>query len=60
MYIAHISDLHIGDPSKPGEESLKRVSAKLTVSAFRLTACWLPETLCTVLRESIMPRLLPF
>ena len=24
MYIAHISDLHIGDPSKPGEENLKR------------------------------------
>lgn len=29
MYIAHISDLHIGDPSKPGEENLKRVIGEI-------------------------------
>lgn len=60
MYIAHISDLHIGDLPNREKKTLNALSAKLTVSAFRLTACWLPETLCTVLRESIMPRLLPF
>jgi len=29
MYSAHISDLHIGDPSKPGEENLKRVIGEI-------------------------------
>lgn len=29
MYIAHISDLHIGAPSKPGEENLKRVIGEI-------------------------------
>ncbi len=29
MYFAHISDLHIGDPSKKGSENLRRIVAEI-------------------------------
>ena len=42
MYIAHISDLHIGDPSKPGEENLKRVIGEIN----RFCARFCAKALC--------------
>ena len=29
MYFAHISDLHIGDPTKPGEDNLRKIISEI-------------------------------
>ena len=29
MYFAHISDLHIGDSTKPGKENLRRIISEI-------------------------------